>query len=387
MDKLLKFSEEDLPYEEEILRNPYSIKCWLRYVEHKESSPTKELNLVYERALKKLPGSYKLWYAYLLTRREQLKGVCINNPLYEEVNNAHERALVFMNKMPRIWIDYCKFLVSQHKITRSRRTFDRALRALPITQHQRIWPLYIDFVTRYPIHETAVRVFRRMLKLQPENTEQYIDYLVSIDRLDEACMKMAEIVNDESFVSKKGKTNHTLWHELCKLISQNPDKVNSLNVEAIIRGGLKRFTDQLGQLWCCLADYYAKSGLFERARDIYEEAIESVKTRRDFTQIFNAYSQYLESIMTAELNNTEIDEESLGLISARFESLLDRRLLLLNSVMLRQNPHNVHEWLRRVELFEGGKNGVYQLGNFSTKFIFRTTERNYPNFYRSNPNY
>ena len=47
-------------------------------------------------------------------------------------------------------------------------------------------------------------------------------------------------------------------------MSDNPERVNSLNVEAIIRGGLKRFTDQLGQLWCSLADYYIKNGLFER---------------------------------------------------------------------------------------------------------------------------
>jgi len=28
-------------------------------------------------------------------------------------------------------------------------------------------------------------------------------------------------------------------------------------------------------------------------------------------------------------------------------------LLLTPSVLLRQNPHNVHEWLKRVKLFEG----------------------------------
>lgn len=55
-----------------------------------------------------------------------------------------------------------------------------------------------------------------------------------------------------------------LWHELCDLISQNPDKVQSLNVDAIIRGGLTRFTDQLGKLWCSLADYYIRSGHFEK---------------------------------------------------------------------------------------------------------------------------
>lgn len=32
---------------------------------------------------------------------------------------------------------------------------------------------------------------------------------------------------------------------------------------------------------------------------------------------------------------------------------MDRRPILLSSVMLRQNPHNVHEWHKRVKLFEG----------------------------------
>ena len=68
--------------------------------------------------------------------------------------------------MPRIWLDYCEFLMSQGLITRTRRTFDRALRALPITQHPRIWPLYIKFVRMYDLKETAVRVYRRYLKVR-----------------------------------------------------------------------------------------------------------------------------------------------------------------------------------------------------------------------------
>ena len=55
---ILSQEEEDLAYEEEILRNPYSVKCWSRYLEHKKSAPKSVLNLVYERALKELPGRY-----------------------------------------------------------------------------------------------------------------------------------------------------------------------------------------------------------------------------------------------------------------------------------------------------------------------------------------
>lgn len=310
--------------------------------------------------MKELPGSYKLWYNYLKTRRRQVKQRCITDPLYEEVNNAFERSLVFMHKMPRIWMDYCTFLTDQCKITRTRKVFDRALRALPVTQHHRIWPLYLGFVKKHDIPETAVRVFRRYLKLAPENAEEYVDYLTEIGRLDECSLVLAKIVNDENFISQRGKSKHQLWNELCELISKNPGEVRSLNVDAIIRGGLRRYTDQLGHLWNSLANYYVRSGLFDRARDIYEEAIQTVTTVRDFTQVFDAYAQFEELSLSkrmeevAKLSNpTEDDDIDLELRLAHFEYLMERRLLLLNSVLLRQNPHNVQEWHKRVQLYEG----------------------------------
>ena len=56
--KIIPYSQEedDLAYEEDILRNPYSVKCWLRYVDHKKDGSKNSLNLVFERALKELPG-------------------------------------------------------------------------------------------------------------------------------------------------------------------------------------------------------------------------------------------------------------------------------------------------------------------------------------------
>ena len=53
-------ADSDLPYEEEILRHPYQVKCWMRYVEHKQNTraPTAAVNMVYERALKELPGRW-----------------------------------------------------------------------------------------------------------------------------------------------------------------------------------------------------------------------------------------------------------------------------------------------------------------------------------------
>uniref|UniRef100_A0A2K5CTL8 Pre-mRNA-splicing factor SYF1 n=1 Tax=Aotus nancymaae TaxID=37293 RepID=A0A2K5CTL8_AOTNA len=355
----LAFEKEDLPYEEEIMRNQFSVKCWLRCIEFKQRSPKPRLNQLYEWALKLLPCSYKLWYRYLKARRAQVKHCCVTEPAYEDVNNCYERAFVFMHKMPRLWLDYCQFLMDQGRVTHTRRTFDRALRALPIAQHSRIWPLYLRFLRSHPLPETVVRGYRRFLKLSPESAEEYIEYLKSSDRLDEAAQRLATVVNDERSVSKAGKSNYQLWHELCDLISQNPDKVQSLSVDAIIHGGLTRFTDQLGKLWCSLADYYIRSGHFEKALDVYEEAIQMVMTVRDFTRVFDSYAQFKESMIAAKMETTselEREEEydvNLELRLARFEQLISRRPLLLNSVLLRQNPHHVHEWHKQVALHQG----------------------------------
>ena len=124
-----------------------------------------------------------------------------------------------------------------------------------MTNLSRIWPLYIKFVREHPIPETAIRVFRRYLQMFPENSEDYILYLIDIDRLDEASQVLARCVNNDDFMSKKGKSNHQLWNELCDMISKNPTKIQSLNVDAIIRSGLRRYTDQVNKYYTFLQSY------------------------------------------------------------------------------------------------------------------------------------
>ena len=51
-------------------------------------------------------------------------------------------------------------------------------------------------------------LFLLFVQLCKEDREEYIAYLMSIDWLDEAAQKMADIINDDSFVSRKGKSKH-----------------------------------------------------------------------------------------------------------------------------------------------------------------------------------
>jgi len=372
--------EQDLLFEEDVLRNPYHLKSWLRYLEAKKNDDASFRNTLHERAVKELPGSYKLWYRYLIDRKSQVDDNCPLDQCWEELNNTFERALVFLHKMPKIWKEYLNFRTRQvWDITTTRKTFDRALRALPITQHEQIWPLYRKFILDSGVKETAQRVWRRYLMLQPEQTEDYVKWLVEAGLLDEAATRLADLVNNEDFESIQGKSKHELWFELCDLIAKNPDKVKGMRVEAIIRQGLRRFTSEVGRLWCALADYFIRLGHFEKARDVYEEAMSTVVTARDFSMIFDAYAQFEESMITAKMeveedsdddsDEEEGDDVELEMRLARLEHLMDRRPELFSSVKLRQNPNDVQEWRNRIKLFKDDDAKIVQTFTAAVKTV------------------
>lgn len=292
---------------------------------------------------------------------------------------------------------YLQTLTEQKLVTQTRRTFDRALCALPVTQHDRIWEPYLVFVSQKGIPiETSLRVYRRYLKYDPSHIEEFIEFLINSERWQEAAERLAGVLNDDQFFSIKGKTKHRLWLELCDLLTKHATEVSGLNVDAIIRGGIRKFTDEVGRLWTSLADYYIRRKLPEKARDIFEEGMMTVVTVRDFSVIFDAYSQFEESMLAYKMENLDLsdeeqengkeergeqeeeedvrkdtdlsvgkfekkilkgfwlhDDNDVDLRLARLEHLMDRRPELANSVLLRQNPHNVEQWHRRVKLFEG----------------------------------
>ena len=66
-------------------------------------------------------------------------------------------------------------------------------------------------------------------------------------------------------------------------------QVKSLKVADIIRGGLRRFTDSLGQLWNSLADFYIRSGHFEKVQ--YSAVQHSTGQDRDRTGQDNVHSK------------------------------------------------------------------------------------------------
>ena len=122
------------------------------------------------------------------------------------------------------------------------------------------------------------------------------------------------------------------------------------------------YKDQAGRLWTGLATYWIKRGEFDRAQAVFEKCMKSVLTIRDFSQVFDAYAEFGQSIldaMMASLADEDEDdkedaaetERELDAHMKAFEELADRRPFLHNDVLLRRNPNDVQEWEKRVALW------------------------------------
>ena len=312
--------------------------------------------------------SYKVWYKYLGERRRDVQGTSPADPIRKDVNNCYERALVFMHKMPRIWTDYLEFLTEQRLITRVRRTFDAALQVrlnadhrVPLTtagpprdaarahlapvhqgtpvSHHAICISVLccsSFAATMPRRQRCVCtaatswwvscscwahfVCFMTVQLNRSAMEDYIEYLVIIKRFDDAAVKLVEIINDDKYVSAKGKSKHEVGQPLDRLVNRSSycscgwsfpssfartprpscpsmyvcmyvrilgsawrfipipiilcaGRVSVLSracsrvqVDAILRSGIRKFTDMVGKLWNSLADFYIRRANFDKVR-------------------------------------------------------------------------------------------------------------------------
>lgn len=250
--------------------------------------------------------------------------------------------------------------------------------SLPLPQHDVVWAEYISWALNLGNLSIIKKVYEKYLKFAPEATDKYINILIEHKDIQGAV---------DTYIKQASRYEH--WMQLWELISKHPDKIVLSNAEKIIRHGIRKYVDEVGRLWICLADYNTRLGNFEKAREIFEEAIAFVVTARDFGLIFDAYMKFEETIIEKDAEYTEIDTEfddkldqlidnTLNTIEERkgeeqltnmakdmiteedeenykyfkLESLINRRNFLLSNATLRQNPSNVYEWLNRIKLWE-----------------------------------
>ena len=358
------------------------------------------MSFLYERACRLLPGSFKLWKEHLDLLQESHK-----HP--EVVIGAFERALNSLHRMPRIWLDYLEFLCKHQKLKTFRPVFNRALQALPITQHSRLW----DFIFTRLIKRFGVKLpnwsksfWERYLQVAPEKRADYIKFLKKIEDWDTAARELVTLANslmtstndltvknekksqrrpkddsvdnfdDESSDLSDSEdievdfTVQKCWDSLCQLVIGHSHQIKSVSVDSILRTAISVFQKDQGRYWTALATYHIRCGYFDAARLVFEEAMSKVFLVRDFSQIYDSYAKMEETILEISIEDAarmtkgkkgkksvkELTEDIVPtdvlIQMANLRSLLERHGFLLNDVLLRQNPHSVDYWLKRVAL-------------------------------------
>lgn len=63
--------------------------------------------------------------------------------------------------------------------------------------------------------------------------------------VNEASLILSEVINDDKFMSREGKSKFQLCQQLFALLVKNPQKITSLKPDPIIRQGISRYTDQV----------------------------------------------------------------------------------------------------------------------------------------------
>jgi len=404
------------------------------------------------RATRLLPGSYKLWRNHLLFLSSQVPSSTLTwstkRLRYTRAVEAFELCLMRLSRMPRVWLDYLHLVLVQvgptppcaqqnHPLTtptdtdtdtdtnnyytHCRRLVQRCLEALPVTQHDKIWPTVLQWAeTSLPVVESALRIFRRhalYYDLTARETLAQKCVQPIWNRPGEAATLLVSVMNDPYHPTLSTKSE--LWMTLANVCTNYPEETLKVGIDfprlvrsvlvptkqswSVVEEEVENEHDNVdahvptttttallnlgeleGSLWAKLADYYTRMGDFDMARSTYEEGMEAVSKVRDFSILFDAYIKLEEGIMEAmmededddddeeESNNKETrrtDDEDwdillvdnkgatshtadMELALARAENLISRRPILLNRVLLKQNPHNVREWLRRAELYQ-----------------------------------
>lgn len=324
-----------LEYEQTVVTSqPFAIATWLHYLELTEDYPVLR-DWVGRRAVQLLPKSYKLW-------KEHWEHA-IRHEI--DVASCFERALATLHPYPRVWEAYLEYLVQQPGThpTHYRRTVQRALESVAVPQHDKIWSLVWKHLTLHP--EVLPMESKLRLLKHSQRPQEWLKYLM----------------------------DHEQWEQAVEFLLQQPDPQPDVLIALCSEHNLPQSEAILSSLqaWTPWAAWYVRKGDWDAARGVYQQGLAEVMTVQEFSVLYHAYLELEERLLEQAVEACQDDEEeaeipsddwdilegktSLGSVElalARAEYVTQRRPLWLNAVQLRQNPHQVNEWIQRASLMD-----------------------------------
>lgn len=377
-----------LEFETTISKNEDDLSTWLDYYGYKNSLPEvtfKEKVFILERAVRELPGSYELWEVYIDECAGKIKNADYikHKKKFKVVNRLFERSLVLLSTSSSLWTKYLRFILDTQssEVTLIRKVFNRSLLALPVSQHHFIWPLYIEFADMVG-GPTGCLIYKKyMLYATPESLQGIspdidtgLDITISdiISKIaDFGCIEYALTLIQELLVNPERyamlpSSLLDLWLQFIDFfILASKEKEKSLNLrdldfefEQKVSFALKIFPDQISKLYLKLVEYFTLKDNHSKVRYYFEKGLRDSLTVSDFTTLFESYLEFEENVLLNLSNKLESGQYNKDLVLEldlrmyEFENLVASRKILLNDMMIRQNPNNLDEWFKRIEYYE-----------------------------------
>lgn len=342
----------DIDWETTLERDPYDVEIWIEYADDKiRRGLTKPaVAMVFERALMKLPGSYKLWHRYLTLRREWIDydPAVYNQPVLD-LNSTFERAINYMNKMPRIWLMFCTFLAEQKSLRLARKTFDLALAALPPTQHYLIWSEYTRFAITTPElpAASAEYILRRRARFDPEEGSAALtQFFKSREMFRAAALELLALMKS---MKHDNEASRQIRREFFGLIRSHPEECSELvNVSTLdampTTNPMQR--EEKVKILEMYADHLLQLGHFDHARQVFEDAIKlAVDSIKSFALLLESYLRFEEAILDEAEKSSKEDPGEVLFRVRRLQDLLRRQRSLSSSIMLNSWTGDVSERL------------------------------------------
>ena len=308
----------------------------------------------YRECLPLKPSFYKIWRSYLEFIEQEILENGLSRIDKEILEKDLEQAVSFMSLIPRVWIYKLEIFWNLFEFLKFIETLDLAIEVLPITQHSIIWKNVISLAEQASCSELYKILAKKYLLFENEYIEKYVDRLLELKDIEEGIATIDLILEDENFISKKGKSNYEYSLLKAELIAQNPILINEEQAIKFYKSSIEKYEFQRVNFWICLIEFWIRKGEVDQARSEFKEAATSAKTVSDFLTVHNAWLKFEEDLLvyySEELKKGDEDFFDLTEQQSRYlDSIIKEREILLSNAKTYEQQDNPLVWLEHFEI-------------------------------------
>lgn len=335
------------------------------------------VTLVYERALRVFPSSYKLWIGYLKFRQLETGDMCSPNEWFQSVREVYERAVTELPNMPLLWLGYVEFVMASRvpRVTMTRHVFARALATLPATQHHLLWKVAKKWCSAPAVPGATVRaVWRFFLSFQRSLRAKREYFQVLVEKKDynsflQECVHLGlpqKLTKDNVEGRDMLLADVNFWETVQTALQAKGWRFTGDVAELgqLIALGQSRCASPV-ELSMAFSVFLYGQGYMQEGRRELRRSLEEAPEARTFTTLYQlaveVEDQLVESFAVDPAIRLLDDDAYMRVVQHLFSSAdplthlasLSREFpLLLNQAQLRNSPYNAALWLKRAELVQ-----------------------------------